>query len=64
MTEMDKLIELARDPEAFWHTAPPPEISEPESNYYMIFSPTIWHDDRFALALKMLRERSQWPREV
>ena len=60
MTEMDKLIELARNPEAFSHTAPPPEIYEPDCSYYMVFVPTICHDDRLALALKMLRERSQW----
>jgi hypothetical protein len=59
MTEMDKLIELARDPEAYWTTAPPPQISEPESNYYMIIGP-----DARALALKLLKERWHRPREA
>ena len=58
MTEMDKLIELARDPSAFWETSPPPEVLEqPASRYYLIVSPASSDDDRFTLALKLLRER-------
>ena len=64
-TEMDKLIELARDPASFWETSPPPEIFEQaEGKYYLIIDPTNRDDDMFAIALKLLRERSHWPREA
>jgi hypothetical protein len=65
MTEMDKLIELASDPASFWETSPPPETFEQrQSRYYLIISPATRDDDMFALALKLLRERSHWPREA
>jgi hypothetical protein len=58
-TEMDKLTELARDPAAFWEASPPPEIfGAAESTYSLITGPATRDDDRFALALKLLRERS------
>jgi hypothetical protein len=62
-TEMDKLVELARDPAAFWETSPPLELSEqPEPKYFLVIGPATRDDDMFALALKLLRERSHWPR--
>ena len=60
MTEMDKLIELARDPEAFWHTVHAPEaIDQAASAYYLVISPAKNDDERVARLLEFLRERSR-----
>jgi hypothetical protein len=58
-TEMDRLIELARDPAAFWEASPPPEIfGYPESTYFLSADPAMREDERVSLALKLLRERT------
>jgi hypothetical protein len=61
MTEIEKLIDLARDPATFWQSFPPSEMSEQPESPYPVVDHTSPNDHRLALARRLLIERLHLP---
>jgi CheY-like chemotaxis protein len=64
MSEMDKLVELARDPAAHRKAPASEVIDQPEAASYLIFPTTANDDERLVRVLKFLRERLRRPRSA
>lgn len=61
MTEIEKLIELARDPAVFWQSFQLPERSEQPESPYPVVDHTSPNDHRLVLARRLLIERLHLP---